>query len=104
MDLVESGRFAETVYRDKSGRKVDLKLEKMKKEQEERKKQEEQEARMEWGRGLVQSREREERARQLNELSNAPFARYADDRQLNEDLKQKSRWGDPMAGKTSVRS
>lgn len=48
---LESGKHAETVYRDKTGRKIDPKLERIKREQEERVKAEENEQFMLWGRG-----------------------------------------------------
>ena len=51
MDPSESGRGAETVYRDKEGRRINLKLERLKKMQEENKKMEEEEKFMEWGKG-----------------------------------------------------
>ena len=51
MDPSESGRGAETVYRDKEGKRVNLKLERLKKMQEENKKMEEEEKFMEWGKG-----------------------------------------------------
>ena len=46
-----SGKHAETVYRDKTGHKIDPKLEKVKQREEERKKMEEDTQFMEWGRG-----------------------------------------------------
>lgn len=51
MDPSDSGRGAETVYRDKEGRKINPKLERLKQKQEEEKKLEEKEKFMEWGRG-----------------------------------------------------
>lgn len=51
LDSTKSGRYAETVYRDKDGRKIDHKLERIKAEQEERQKREENEKFMLWGRG-----------------------------------------------------
>ena len=51
LDLGVSGKHAETVYRDKAGRKIDPKLEKVKKREEERRKMEEDATFMEWGRG-----------------------------------------------------
>ena len=51
MDPGESGRGAETVYRDKEGKKINLKLERLKKMQEEKKKMEEEEKFMQWGKG-----------------------------------------------------
>ena len=46
-----TGRGAETVHRDKSGRKRDFKVEEGKKKEDERKKEEENEKFMEWGKG-----------------------------------------------------
>ena len=51
MDSTVSGRGAETVYRNKMGRKVNPKLERLKQLQEEKKKLEEEEKFMEWGKG-----------------------------------------------------
>ena len=51
LDSGVSGKHAETVYRDKAGKRIDPKLEKVKKREEERKKMEEDAMFMEWGRG-----------------------------------------------------
>ena len=51
MDPSISGKGSETVYRDKMGRKKDIKLERIKRREEERKETEENEKFMEWGRG-----------------------------------------------------
>ena len=51
MDTSQSGRGAETVYRDKEGHRINLKLERLKRMQEENKKMEEDEKFMEWGKG-----------------------------------------------------
>ena len=45
------GKGAETVYRNKDGKKIDSKLENLKKKEEERKKAEQDEQFYEWGRG-----------------------------------------------------
>ena len=45
------GKGAETVYRNKDGKKIDPKLENLKKKEEERKKAEQDEQFYEWGRG-----------------------------------------------------
>ena len=45
------GKHAETVYRDKTGQKIDPKLEKVKQREEERRKMEEDTQFIEWGRG-----------------------------------------------------
>ena len=51
LDPTVSGKHAETVYRDKEGRKIDPKMERARKREEERRKEEENEQFMEWGRG-----------------------------------------------------
>ena len=51
MSSSATGEGAETVHRDKEGRKRDLTVEKAKKKEEERKKLEEDEKFMEWGKG-----------------------------------------------------
>ena len=51
MDPSVFGKDSETVYRDKLGRKRDLKMERLKKREQERKETEENEKFMEWGRG-----------------------------------------------------
>ena len=53
LDPSLSGRHAETVYRDKKGKKVDPKLEKLKEREKEREMEEENERFMKWGRGYV---------------------------------------------------
>ena len=51
MDPSISGKGSETVYRDKMGRKKDIKMERIKRREEERKEMEDNEKFMEWGRG-----------------------------------------------------
>lgn len=51
LDPSTSGRHAETVYRDKSGKRIDLKVEEVRKREEEREKSKDDEKFMEWGRG-----------------------------------------------------
>ncbi|KAG9290830.1 hypothetical protein G9A89_010979 [Geosiphon pyriformis] len=85
MDPALSGRGAETVYRDKSGRKIDVAAQRA----EERKRIEEEEKLMKWG--------KEEEKKREDELRNKPLAIYKDDQDLNEELKAKDRWNDPAA-------
>ncbi|KAI9028586.1 Pre-mRNA-splicing factor of RES complex-domain-containing protein [Hyaloraphidium curvatum] len=94
----ESGRNAATVYREKSGRKVDMATRRAEELAEQRRKEAEEEAKMAWGKGLAQEREKEESALAYAREAAKPLARYADDREMNEDLMDRDRWGDPMAG------
>ncbi|KAF1987348.1 hypothetical protein K402DRAFT_393059 [Aulographum hederae CBS 113979] len=92
----ESGE-GETVYRDASGRRIDIgikRAEKRKKEEQEAKKKKEQElAAM----GDVQRAEAEERRQKLQDAQYMPLTRRADDVEMNEELKQREVWNDPAA-------
>ena len=52
----------------------------------------------EWGAGLVQRSETMLKRKREHDMSSKPFARYADDEELNSALRKKTRWGHPMAG------
>ncbi|KAI7906671.1 Pre-mRNA-splicing factor of RES complex-domain-containing protein [Cokeromyces recurvatus] len=89
---------AKTVYRDTSGRKVDIKRKRAEELKARQEKIEREARKMEWGKGLVQRKEAEEEKRRLEEEKYKPLARYADDEDLNNELKEKIRWNDPAAG------
>ncbi|KAI8077850.1 Pre-mRNA-splicing factor of RES complex-domain-containing protein [Halteromyces radiatus] len=88
----------ETIYRDSSGRKVDPKLAKAEQARQRKLEIERQERKMEWGKGLVQRNEQDRRRRQLEEEAHKPMARYADDVEYNQGLRDEDRWNDPAAG------
>lgn len=69
------GENEETVYRDASGRKVDLKLKRAEEAKLRKEEIEKESRRMEWGKGLVQRKEAEEQKRRLNEEKHKPMAR-----------------------------
>lgn len=93
-----SGKGKETIYRDASGRIINVQM----KRAEARKKAEEEAAKvtaeLEAQKGDVQRAEQRKRREQLSEAKFMPVARYADDAELNEDLKERQRWNDPAAG------
>ncbi|KAK3068673.1 Pre-mRNA-splicing factor cwc26 [Teratosphaeriaceae sp. CCFEE 6253] len=95
--LDPTGKAQETIYRDASGRIINVAMKRAelraKAEEDERKKQEELESR----KGDVQRREKEERKADLAEAKVMGIARYADDAKLNDELKDRERWNDPMA-------
>ncbi|CAA6675483.1 unnamed protein product [Spirodela intermedia] len=66
------------------------------KEEIDRKKKEE-EKKLEWGKGLAQKREAESRIAELELEKEKPFARSRDDPELDKMLRERTRWGDPMA-------
>ena len=56
------------------------------------------EAQLEWGGGLKQRVEAAERAAAMAAEASKPFARSADDPELDALHRRRSRWGDPMVG------
>ncbi|TPX45518.1 hypothetical protein SeLEV6574_g03821 [Synchytrium endobioticum] len=94
----QGGRDAETIYRDKTGKKVDIAAERAELLAQRRKREAEEEKQMEWGKGLVQSREKETSFKRIEMERSAPLAVYKDDVEYNNVLKNRDRWGDPMAG------
>lgn len=93
-----TGENAETVYRDKRGRKLDMLSEFMRqtaaKEGREFKIEK---AQYEWGAGTVQKKQQEDKQREIEEMADQPFARRADDPKLEAIRKEEIRDGDPMA-------
>lgn len=93
-----SGKGKDTIYRDASGRIINVQM----KRAEARKKAEEEAAKaaaeLEGQKGDVQRAEKKKRREQLDEAKFMLVARYADDVELNEDLKKRERWDDPAAG------
>ncbi|EME41664.1 hypothetical protein DOTSEDRAFT_73907 [Dothistroma septosporum NZE10] len=96
-DLDSGGLAQQTIYRDASGRMINVKEKKGEAEaqakEDERKAKEELESR----KGDVQRRQKEERRQELQEAKVMTVARGADDEKMNEELKERERWNDPMA-------
>ncbi|XP_015947022.1 uncharacterized protein LOC107471973 [Arachis duranensis] len=95
MDPSISGRGAEPVYRDKVKGVRISKEEYVKSKQKVEEKPKEKE--IEWGKGLAQKREAEARMKELETEKDKPFSRSRDDPELDNMLKDRLRWGDPMA-------
>ncbi|KIM39794.1 hypothetical protein M413DRAFT_446720 [Hebeloma cylindrosporum] len=93
----EIARAQETVYRDSSGKKIDTKAARAEAARLKRLKEEKEAQKMEWGKGLVQKEEAERRRKELEKNRTSAFARHADDKDLNEELKAKELWNDPAA-------
>ncbi|KZT62451.1 hypothetical protein CALCODRAFT_426161 [Calocera cornea HHB12733] len=92
----------ETVYRDASGRKIDLSVARAEKKRKAREEAEKMEKQMQWGKGVVQREEADRRRRELEEERRKGFARTADDVELNSRLKDEERWDDPAAAFLTV--
>jgi pre-mRNA-splicing factor CWC26 len=93
----------ETIYRDATGQKIDTKAEKATAARRKRELEELEARKMEWGKGLVQREEKEKERQELERLKGKNFTRYADDADLNEELKAKTLWNDPAAAFLTVR-
>ncbi|KAJ4305420.1 Pre-mRNA-splicing factor cwc26 [Kalmusia sp. IMI 367209] len=97
-ETAKQGGAGETIYRDASGRIINVAMKRAearkKAEEEERKKLEKERA----ARGDVQNAEAERRKQQLKDAKGMTIARYADDAELNDELKEQGRWNDPAAG------
>jgi len=95
LDLIvgSSDPNAKTVVRDYKGRQIDQEKE-LNKLKEQREK--ENNKTLEWGRGLVQDRQREYSKLEQERESKKPFARRRDDEDMNAMLVQQERWGDPL--------
>lgn len=94
----------ETVYRDASGRKIDMKLERAEAARKKREREEREAQKMEWGKGLVQRDDAERRKEEEERIRQRGFARYKDDEELNRAQKEQERWNDPAAAFMTVRS
>ena len=92
------GAAQETIYRDASGRIINVAMKRAearkKAEDEERKKLEKERA----ARGDVQNAAAAKRKQMLEDAKTMTVARYADDADLNEELKERGHWNDPAAG------
>jgi len=93
----EIAHAQETVYRDSSGKKIDTKAARAEAARLKRLREEKEAQKMEWGKGLVQKDESEKRRQELEKQRSTAFARHADDKDLNEELKAKELWNDPAA-------
>uniref|UniRef100_A0A8C6R8Z5 BUD13 homolog n=1 Tax=Nannospalax galili TaxID=1026970 RepID=A0A8C6R8Z5_NANGA len=97
MALGAQFQFAETVYRDKSGRKRNLKLERLEQRRKAEKDSERDELYAQWGKGLAQSRQQQQNIEDAMKEMQKPLARYIDDEDLDRMLREQEREGDPMA-------
>ena len=97
-DQSMTGQNAETVVRDRRGRKLEMLSEFLNQEAfKEGKAAKEAKEEYEWGRGKVQKEKDEEHRKELEDIKNAPFARYENDPTLERARKAEIRADDPMA-------
>lgn len=100
LDKTLTGENAQTIYRDKSGKKIQKTSEIMFNELRSRgiqSKEEEELEKLQWGLGKKQIEELEKKHEELEKAKERPFAVYADDLDFNSELKNELREEDPMA-------
>lgn len=97
MDPKLTGKGAKTIYRDASGRRVDMELVMMERQRQKAKEEARKKLEYEMSQGEVQKREKEEAKKAMEEIKHMPFSRSIDDPELNRMLKEKERWNDPAA-------
>ncbi|XP_043755772.1 BUD13 homolog isoform X1 [Cervus elaphus] len=97
MALEAEFQHAETVFRDKSGRKRNLKLERLEQRRKAEKDSERDELYAQWGKGLAQTRQQQQNVEDAVKEMQKPLARYIDDEDLDRMLREQEREGDPMA-------
>ncbi|XP_070329654.1 BUD13 homolog [Odocoileus virginianus] len=90
-------QHAETVFRDKSGRKRNLKLERLEQRRKAEKDSERDDLYAQWGKGLAQTRQQQQNVEDAVKEMQKPLARYIDDEDLDRMLREQEREGDPMA-------
>lgn len=99
--LKQAGKDAaglqETIYRDASGRIINVAMKRAEARRAEEEKKAKEEAAKEALLGDVQRREREARKEQIREARAMPLARTINDEDLNEELRARDRWNDPAA-------
>ncbi|KAE8220942.1 hypothetical protein CF319_g5617 [Tilletia indica] len=85
----------QTVYRDASGRKIDLKAEEEARKAAEVAKRRKDEERKTWGMGIKQKEDQQVARQRLREEATTSFARHADDKKMNDTLRAVERSDDP---------
>jgi pre-mRNA-splicing factor CWC26 len=91
-----SGKGADTVYRDRRGRKLDMLNEFMRQQQHQSgQAAREEQQKYEWGMGTTQKEQAIRYKRELEDIAAQPFARKVED--MDEELKDEIRADDPMA-------
>ncbi|RXM94201.1 BUD13-like [Acipenser ruthenus] len=96
--LEDASRNAQTVFRDKSGKKRDIELERIEKQKAAGEKAEKDEKYAQWGKGLVQGDMQQRNVEDAVLEAQKPLARHIDDEDLDKLLREQERDGDPMAG------
>ncbi|XP_073680952.1 BUD13 homolog [Garra rufa] len=95
--LEEASRNAETIFRDKSGKKRDLESERVELSKKAGEKAEKDEKYAQWGKGIAQEEMQQQNVIDAMREAQKPLARHIDDEDLDQMLREQERDGDPMA-------
>ncbi|KAH6889113.1 Pre-mRNA-splicing factor of RES complex-domain-containing protein [Thelonectria olida] len=92
----KSAKEQETVYRDATGRRIDISMKRAEARRAAAAAEEKERAAVDALKGDVQVQAAQKRREQLEDAKLMKFARTADDEEMNEELKEQERWNDPM--------
>lgn len=87
----------QTIYRDQSGRKIDVKAQEIEAKRLKQERDQAEAKRMEWGKGLVQREDRDKLRKQEEAMKHKSLTKYSDDAEHNAELMDVERWNDPAA-------
>ncbi|KAI4813795.1 hypothetical protein KUCAC02_003023 [Chaenocephalus aceratus] len=97
LPLEDQSRNAQTVFRDKTGKRRDLDTEREEKLKKAGEKAAKDEKYAQWGRGMAQGQMYQQKLEDAMHEAHKPLARQRDDEDLDRMLRDKQREGDPMA-------
>lgn len=92
----KSAKEEETVYRDATGRRIDISMKRAEARRAAAEAEEKERQAKEALKGEVQQEEARKRREKLDDAKLMSFARTVDDEEMNQELKQQQRWNDPM--------
>lgn len=93
-----SGQNAETIYRDASGRIINVAMKRAEARQAAAAAAAKMKAEAEAAKGDIQRAEASFNKKKLEDAKFIPLARYVDDVEMNDELRDQQRWNDPAAG------
>ena len=93
----KTAKEEETVYRDATGRRIDISMKRAEARRAAAEAEEKARQAKEDLKGEVQQEEARKRREKLEDAKLMPLSRKADDEEMNQELKEKERWNDPMA-------
>ncbi|XP_029030095.1 BUD13 homolog isoform X2 [Betta splendens] len=95
--LEDESHNAQTVFRDKSGKRRDLDMEREEQKKKAGEKAAKDEKYAQWGKGLAQNQMEQQKLVDALHEAQKPLARHHDDEELDRMLREQEREGDPMA-------